>query len=245
MNSKDAENKTPLHYAIENQHPTIITLLLSVPEINLSLRDKSGLTPFATALTFRNNKAAQSILDKMPSAAEQVRKFEIQAFTQLVPVQVTLFLFLVRCERSELSSYRNQERRSRKCFVSFIGQRRREFPCTGRDDDTAASFSSPKRQRNVSTKFDTSWRSHRRSRRSQVSYDCRFSAVRLKKYVFLYRQTALHVASEAGNAPVVAALLQNNADFDALDVNGDNALHVAIREGHLNVVSNCFFVVRC
>jgi hypothetical protein len=37
----------------------------------LSLRDKSGLSPFATALTFRNNKAAQAILDKLPSAAEQ------------------------------------------------------------------------------------------------------------------------------------------------------------------------------
>lgn len=43
-----------------------------MPEIDLSLRDKAGLSPFATALTFRNNKAAQAILDKMPSAAEQV-----------------------------------------------------------------------------------------------------------------------------------------------------------------------------
>lgn len=72
VNSRDADNKTPLHMAIENQHPEIISLLLSVPEIDLSLRDKSGLSPFATALTFRNNKAAQAILDKLPSAAEQV-----------------------------------------------------------------------------------------------------------------------------------------------------------------------------
>ncbi|XP_044260908.1 rabankyrin-5 [Tribolium madens] len=71
VNSRDADNKTPLHIAIENQHPEIISLLLSVPEIDLSLRDKSGLSPFATALTFRNNKAAQAILDKLPSAAEQ------------------------------------------------------------------------------------------------------------------------------------------------------------------------------
>lgn len=72
INIRDAENKTPLHVAIENNQDDIIALLLSVPEIDLSLRDKSGLTPFATALTFRNNKAAQAILDKMPSAAEQV-----------------------------------------------------------------------------------------------------------------------------------------------------------------------------
>lgn len=73
MNSRDVDNKTPLHLAIENQHPEIISLLLSVPDIDLSLRDKSGSTPFATALTFRNNKAAQAILDKLPTAAEQVR----------------------------------------------------------------------------------------------------------------------------------------------------------------------------
>jgi hypothetical protein len=42
------------------------------PGIDLSVRDKSGLTPFATALTYRNNKAAQAILDKLPTAAEQV-----------------------------------------------------------------------------------------------------------------------------------------------------------------------------
>lgn len=71
VNSRDCENKTPLHYAIENQHNGIINLLLSVPEIDLSLRDKSGLSPFAAALTNRNNRAAQAILDKLPTAAEQ------------------------------------------------------------------------------------------------------------------------------------------------------------------------------
>lgn len=74
INIRDAENKTPLHIAIENCQDDIIALLLSVPEIDLSLRDKSGLTPFATALTYRNNKAAEAILEKMPSAAEQVKK---------------------------------------------------------------------------------------------------------------------------------------------------------------------------
>lgn len=44
------------------------------------------------------------------------------------------------------------------------------------------------------------------------------------------------MASRAGHAPIVTALLQNNCDFDALDVNNDNALHVAVQEGHLSVV---------
>ncbi|KAL4711825.1 hypothetical protein ACJJTC_005994 [Scirpophaga incertulas] len=74
INSKDAEGKTPLHIAIENQHAGIISLLLSQPNIDLSARDNKGVTPFAAALTARNNKAAQAILEKNPSAAEQVDK---------------------------------------------------------------------------------------------------------------------------------------------------------------------------
>ncbi|XP_045517988.1 rabankyrin-5 [Pieris brassicae] len=74
INSKDAEGKTPLHIAIENQHAGIISLLLSQPGVDLSARDNRGVTPFAAALTARNNKAAQAILEKNPSAAEQVDK---------------------------------------------------------------------------------------------------------------------------------------------------------------------------
>ncbi|GBP74886.1 Rabankyrin-5 [Eumeta japonica] len=74
LNAKDFEGKTPLHIAIENQHAQIITLLLSQPGIDLSARDNKGVSPFAAALTARNNKAAQAILEKNPSAAEQVDK---------------------------------------------------------------------------------------------------------------------------------------------------------------------------
>ena len=73
MNVKDVEGKTPLHIAIENGHHPIINLLLSVPstQIDLSLRDKTGLSPFATALTYKNYKAAKLILQMEPQAAEQ------------------------------------------------------------------------------------------------------------------------------------------------------------------------------
>lgn len=72
VNAVDCDQKTPLHIAIENQYDDIIGILLCHPGIDLKLRDKSGNTTFATALTVRNNKAAQSILERMPNAAEQM-----------------------------------------------------------------------------------------------------------------------------------------------------------------------------
>ncbi|XP_023035868.1 rabankyrin-5 [Drosophila willistoni] len=72
VNALDVDNKTPVHIAIENQHEEIITILLCHPGIDLKLRDKTGNTPFATALTIRNHKAAQRILDRLPNAAEQM-----------------------------------------------------------------------------------------------------------------------------------------------------------------------------
>ncbi|KAI9579988.1 rabankyrin-5 [Glossina fuscipes] len=72
VNSLDAENKTPLHVAIENRHEEIISMLLCHPNIDLKLRDKAGNTPFAAALAMRNHRAAQRILERLPNAAEQM-----------------------------------------------------------------------------------------------------------------------------------------------------------------------------
>ncbi|XP_043064447.1 rabankyrin-5 isoform X2 [Drosophila ficusphila] len=72
VNVLDAENKSPLHIAIENQHEEIIAILLCHPLIELKLRDKAGNTPFAAALGIRNHKTAQHILDRFPTAAEQM-----------------------------------------------------------------------------------------------------------------------------------------------------------------------------
>lgn len=69
---QDAEGKAAIHHAILNQHAVIISLLMSHPGLDLTLRDKSGMSPFAIAMTTKNNKAAQAILDREPTACEQV-----------------------------------------------------------------------------------------------------------------------------------------------------------------------------
>lgn len=71
INCLNHENKTPLHLAIEHKHEQITNILLRHPNIDMKIRDKFGNTPFATALTVRNHKAAEKILERMPTAAEQ------------------------------------------------------------------------------------------------------------------------------------------------------------------------------
>ena len=62
-----------MHVAISTQAEDIIRLLLAHPQVDLSLRDISGLTPFAVAMTTKNNKVAQAVLDRKMDAAEQVK----------------------------------------------------------------------------------------------------------------------------------------------------------------------------
>lgn len=69
---QDAEGRAPIHAAISNQHNVIIQLLISHPDIRLNIRDRQGMTPFACAMTHKNNKAAEAILKREPGAAEQV-----------------------------------------------------------------------------------------------------------------------------------------------------------------------------
>ncbi|XP_074870134.1 rabankyrin-5 isoform X2 [Carettochelys insculpta] len=72
VNAQDAEGRTPIHVAISNQHSVIIQLMISHPEITLNIRDRQGMTPFACAMTYKNNKAAEAILKREPGAAEQL-----------------------------------------------------------------------------------------------------------------------------------------------------------------------------
>ncbi|XP_036610820.1 rabankyrin-5 [Trichosurus vulpecula] len=99
VSMQDAEGRTPIHVAISNQQSVIIQLLISHPDIRLNIRDRQGLTPFACAMTYKNNKAAEAILKREPGAAEQVdnkgRNF-LHVAVQNSDIESVLFLISVQ-----------------------------------------------------------------------------------------------------------------------------------------------------
>ncbi|XP_056141328.1 rabankyrin-5 isoform X2 [Lampris incognitus] len=99
VNAQDAEGRAPIHVAISNQHSVIIQLLISHPDIRLNIRDRQGMTPFACAMTHKNNKAAEAILKREPGAAEQVdnkgRNF-LHVAVQNSDIESVLFLISVQ-----------------------------------------------------------------------------------------------------------------------------------------------------
>jgi ankyrin repeat protein len=48
-------------------------------------------------------------------------------------------------------------------------------------------------------------------------------------------QTALHLAAESNLSDVCSILLSNGVDYSAVDSRGNNALHLAVKEGHIAV----------
>uniref|UniRef100_A0A3B4Y6H0 Ankyrin repeat and FYVE domain containing 1 n=1 Tax=Seriola lalandi dorsalis TaxID=1841481 RepID=A0A3B4Y6H0_SERLL len=99
VNAQDAEGRAPIHAAISSQHNVIIQLLISHPDIRLNIRDRQGMTPFACAMTHKNNKAAEAILKREPGAAEQVdnkgRNF-LHVAVQNSDIESVLFLISVQ-----------------------------------------------------------------------------------------------------------------------------------------------------
>lgn len=72
VNVKDSEGKTALHVAISHMNSSCSEILLSQSSLDLSVKDKQGQTPFAACLSCKDHKTGKSILQREPSAAEQV-----------------------------------------------------------------------------------------------------------------------------------------------------------------------------
>ncbi len=92
MYFQDAEANTPLHIAIINQHMTIINLLISAPNLDLSIRNKQNQTPFACSMVAKNNEAAKLIIKREPRAAEQV------FYSSRKTIQISLSSLIIKVE---------------------------------------------------------------------------------------------------------------------------------------------------
>ena len=54
--------------------PQCSDILLTYPDLDLTVKDMRGNTPFATALAAKDHQAGKAILKREPKAAEQVGK---------------------------------------------------------------------------------------------------------------------------------------------------------------------------
>ncbi|ROT61389.1 Ankyrin repeat and FYVE domain-containing protein 1 [Penaeus vannamei] len=194
VNARDAENKTPLHHAIENGHNPIISLLLSHPALDLSLRDKSGITPFAAAMSRKNNKAAQAILSREPKAAEQYdhkgHNF-LHVAIQKKDMESVLFLLSIHVDMHTRTQDQLSLTPLHLATLSGSEMIVRNLLLAG---GGAINELTPQ------------------------------------------KQTVLHLAAANDHPHLVSIFLENGVRFDAVDDNHNNALHVAVKEGHLSVV---------
>lgn len=101
VNGRDSDGRTALHVAIDNQHESIIQMLMSnaQAQLNLRIKDRKGMTPFALALLRKNEKVARGIVSLERGAAEEKdnkgRTFLHTAVEQN-SVETVLFLLALR-----------------------------------------------------------------------------------------------------------------------------------------------------
>lgn len=236
VNSRDADGKTPIHIAIQNQHSQIITLLLCHPNLDLSLRDKKGLSPFATALTVRNNKAAQSILDKLPSAAEQLdnkgRNFLHMAI-QKCDMESILFLLSIQVDVNSRVQDVTQTPPLHLAVVSGNEMLVRSLILAGgRVNDTDA-------HRNTAL-HAAAKAGHATVVSALLQNNVNFDAINADG------DNALHIAVREGHVSVVRTLLTEcTLDAETVNLKGRNPLHELARCGRDNAATICELFLEC
>ncbi|CAG5076747.1 Similar to Ankfy1: Rabankyrin-5 (Mus musculus) [Cotesia congregata] len=236
VNARDAEGKTPIHIAIQNQHAEIIALLLCHPNLDLSLRDKKGLSPFATALTVRNNKAAQAILEKLPSAAEQFdnkgRNFLHMAI-QKGDMESILFLLSIQVDVNSRVQDVTQTPPLHLAVGSGNEMLVRSLILAGaRINDTDA-------HRNTAL-HAAAKAGHAAVVAALLQNGINFDAVNTDG------DNALHVAVREGHVSVVRTLLTEcTLDAETVNLKGRNPLHELARCGRDNAATICELFLEC
>ncbi|XP_072754807.1 rabankyrin-5 [Anoplolepis gracilipes] len=236
VNARDAEGKTPVHVAIQNQHSQIISLLLCHPNIDLNKRDKRGLTPFATALTVRNNKAAQAILERLPKAAEQYdNKGRNFLHTAIQKGDMESILFLLSIQVDVNSRIHDVTQTPPLHLAAMLGNEmlvRSLILAGARVNDTDANRNTAL---HVAAKAG-----HATVVSALLQNNINFDAVNADG------DNALHVAVREGHVSVVRTLLTEcTLDAEAVNLKGRNPLHELARCARDNAATICDLFLEC
>lgn len=237
VNTIDCNNKTPLHVAIENQHEEIISILLCHPSIDLKIRDKSANTPFATALTIRNHKAAQAILERLPNAAEQMdqrgRNFLHVAILK-DDLESVLFLLSIHVDVNSRVHDVNQTPPLHLAAASKNEMLVRNLILAGaRINDKDATS---KTALHIAAE-----RGNLPAVSALLQNDADYDVIDSDG------DNALHIAVREGHFPVVRELLtESKINAEAINLKGRNPMHELCRNGKDNVAATiCEFFIEC
>ncbi|RWS12587.1 rabankyrin-5-like protein [Dinothrombium tinctorium] len=228
VNLQDAEGKTPLHVAIINQHPVIISLLLSHPSLKLDIRDKYGSTPFATAMSIKNNKAAQAILDRDPTAAEKfdgkgrnflhiaIQKGDIESVLFLLSIHVNIHSKVQ--DASQLSPLHLAVESGSEMIVRNLllaGANINELTV---QKQTALHIAAEHDHHTICSIL----------LENGINYDA----------VDVNLNNALHIACQKGNLAACKVLLsESNIKAEAINLRGQNPLHLLAQHGKENAAA--------
>ncbi|XP_043485040.1 rabankyrin-5 [Leptopilina heterotoma] len=236
VNARDCDGKTPMHIALHNQHSQIIFLLLCHPNIDLTIRDKKGMSPFATALTMRNNKAAESILDKLPTAAEQFdnkgRNFLHMAI-QKDDMESILFLLAIQVD---VNSRVQDVTQTPPLHLASI---------SGNEMLVRSLLLAGARINDMDAHRNTALHAAAKAGNAPVisallQNNVNFDAVNADG------DNALHVAVREGHVAVVRALLTEcTLNAEAVNLKGRNPLHELARCGRDNAATICELFLEC
>ncbi|KAI1307992.1 Rabankyrin-5 [Halotydeus destructor] len=222
VNAKDAEQKTPLHVAIINQHHTIIQLLLSHPDLDLDARDKYGSTAFATAMTIRVTKAAQAILNRCPTAAEKVdrqgRNF-LHVAIQKADIESVLFLLSINVnihsrvqDASKVTPLHLAVEAGSEMIVRNLILAGADINATNVQKQSALHYAAEKDHANICSIL----------LENHIDYNL----------VDTNLNNALHIACRSGHLATVRVLLSDSQiDAEAVNLRGQNCLHLLSHYG--------------
>lgn len=228
VNIQDADGNCPLHIAIQNQHSVIISLLLAHPNLNLSLKNRQGYSPFAVAMMTKNNKAAQAILNREPTAAEQTdnkgRNFLHTAITN-GDIESVLFLISVHANVNSRVQDAHQHTPLHLAVLALSEIIVRNLLLAGANvndrtlhGETALHLAATNDNANISTALIE----------NGVDIDA----------LDENSNNALHIAVQHSNLHTIRCLLtESNINAEALNGKGQNSLHVLSQYGKDNAAA--------